>query len=125
MNKIFAFFDKTEDKIRGYLSRRPILYAIVAGTGIVLFWRGIDKLAQDLGFSATASLVIGAVILLATGAFVSFFVGGQLILTGIKGEKKLEEKTRDEIGKEEVTLKAISESIKEIKKEMEEIRDKV
>jgi hypothetical protein len=40
-DRIFHFFDKLEDRVRGFLSRKPTLYAIIAGFAIVLFWRGV------------------------------------------------------------------------------------
>ena len=41
IRKIVTFFDKLEDKIRIRLSHKPILYSIIGGIGIVLFWKGV------------------------------------------------------------------------------------
>lgn len=36
-----GFFDLLEDHVRGWFSHYPILYGIVGGFGVVLFWRGV------------------------------------------------------------------------------------
>ncbi|MCL5004694.1 MAG: hypothetical protein M1170_01985 [Patescibacteria group bacterium] len=95
--KIIKFFDKLEDKLRSKLSHYPILYALVGGTGIVLFWRGIWHLADEIGLGAMASIIISLIILLMTGLFVSFFIGHYIIFSGLKQEKKIEEKEESEI----------------------------
>jgi len=41
LEKIRMFFDKIEDRMRKWFSRCSLLYALVGGTGVVLFWRGI------------------------------------------------------------------------------------
>ncbi len=122
--KIIKFFDKLEDKIRGKLSRRPILYALVGSIGIILLWRGIWMIADDFGMSGIISTVLGVIILLLIGLFVSFFVGEQIIISGIKEEKKVDEKTAEEIKQEVSSLKEIKEELKEIKEEVEELSSK-
>ena len=97
INKLLNFFDKLEDRIRGYLSKHPIVYAFVGGVGIVLFWRGVWGFSEEVGMSNIGALVISTIILLATGLFVSFFIGDQFIISSLKGEKKIIEKTKDEI----------------------------
>ena len=112
--RIFKFFDKLEDRIRGWLSRRPFLYAIFGGAGVVVFWRGVWHSADfisayilswksesptiDLtqGMDGFLSMLVGAVILLLTGLFVSSFIGNEMIISGLKGEKKVSEKTEAE-----------------------------
>ena len=88
IKKIISYFDKLEDNIRGHLSHHPILYTLVGGTAIVLFWRGVWHTADILQarggwlgwiFYEPNNLVIVTVILLATGLFVSYFIGGMLI----------------------------------------------
>ena len=46
--KISRFFDKLEDRVRSWLSHQPILYALIGGIGIVLFWRGVWHTADYL-----------------------------------------------------------------------------
>ena len=114
--KIINFFDKLEDKIRAKLSRHPVIYALLGSIGIILLWRGIWMLADSLEISGLTSAIIGFLLLLLTGLLVSFFVGEQIIISGIKEEKRIDEKTEEEIKKEAISLM-------EIKKELEEIKE--
>lgn len=120
--KIFKFFDKLEDKIRIGLSRRPRLYALVGSVGIILLWRGIWMVADDLGMSGIVSTLIGIGILLSIGLFVSFFVSGQIIISGIKEEKRIDEKTEEEIKREAITLNELHEDIEELKKDIGKLK---
>jgi len=130
------FFDRAEDFLRRYLSRRPILYAFVAGIGVILFWRGVwhsnDFLVEyysaqysiNSGIDAVGlpwwdgpfSFLLGSLILLLTGPFVSSFLGNELIISGIKGEKKLAEKTEDEVESEMEKIAKIQKELAEIKR---------
>ena len=61
--KIIKFFDKLEDVIRGHLSRFPILYGMLAGIGIVLFWRGVWHTADEYAFmTGPLTFIIGSII---------------------------------------------------------------
>jgi len=114
--KIIKFFDNLEDKIRKRLSKRPIVYAFIGSVGIILLWRGVWMTADMFDFmTGPVSIIIGLAIALFIGLFVSFFVGDQIIISGIKEEKKIDEKTEEEIRKEEVSLKEIKRDIEEIK----------
>ncbi len=126
---IVIFFDRLEDKIRARLSRTPILYAIIGGTGIILFWRGIWLLADELYIGWLVSFVIGVVMLLATGLLVTSFIGDQIIVSGLRKEKKLVDKTESEILAEEVTLKEVKRdlaseggTLQELKRDLERIK---
>ncbi len=125
MKSIFRFFDKLEDKIRGRLSRHPILYALIGSLGIILLWRGITILFDPYDETGIISTVLGLVILMSTGLLVSFFVGDQIIISGIKSEKRTDEKTAEEIKSEEISLRDIREDIGAMRKKMEEICEKV
>ncbi|NTV40748.1 MAG: hypothetical protein HGA61_00535 [Candidatus Moranbacteria bacterium] len=129
MKKIFAFFDRLEDFVRGFLSRHPISYAFIGGIGVVLFWRGIWHLMDlvvyllDKGFpgelvwwDGILSLAVGSVLLLLTGTFISSFIGNELIISGIKGEKKLTEKTETEIREEAKDLESMKKRLERIEK---------
>lgn len=122
---IIKFFDKLEDKIRKRLSRRPIIYAFIGSVGIILLWRGVWIMADSFSLSGLMSIIIGVLILLLTGLFVSFFVGEQIIISGIKEEKRIDEKTEEEIKKEEVGLRHLREDLEEIKKEIKEVDKKI
>lgn len=118
--KVVRFFDLLEDQIRAWLSKRPIIYGFVAGLGAVLFFRGVWLIADDFNMSSVASIIISLIILLLSGVFVSHFVGDQLILSGIKKEKKVIDKTEDEVRAEMGTLQDIKQELKEIKEKIEE-----
>lgn len=132
--KILNFFDKFEDNVRAHLSHHPILYTLIGGVSIVLFWRGVWHTAdilQDQGgllgwlFYEPNNLIIVTVILLATGLFVSYFIGDTILISGMKGEKKLAEKTEIELKGEEKELQQIRTTINEMEKSIEEIKEAV
>ena len=132
--KILNFFDKFEDRVRGHLSHHPIIYTLIGGVSIVLFWRGVwhtaDMLQSQGGllgwlFYEPNNLVIVTSILLATGLFVSYFIGDTILISGMKGEKKLAEKTETELKSEEKELKQIRTTIDEMEKSIEEIKEAV
>jgi len=122
---IIKFFDKLEDKVRGRLSRHPIVYAFVGSVGIILLWRGVWLVADLFSLSGFMSIVLGVIILLLTGLFVSFFIGEQIIISGIKKEKRTDEKTEEEIRKGEVSLRQVKKDLEEIKEEIKEIDKKM
>ena len=132
--KILNFFDKFEDYVRGHLSRYPIAYTMIGGVAIVLFWRGVwhtADLLQEKGgwlgwlFYEPTNLAIVTIILLATGLFVSYFIGDTILLSGMRGEKKIADKTEREIREEEEALKKIQATIKGIEKDVEAIKEAV
>lgn len=124
-NKIFRFFDKLEDYLRHTLSRMPLVYTLVGGVAIVLFWKGVWETAEWFPFLyGPFAIIISVIILLSIGLFVSFFIGDQIIISGLKGEKKLIEKTEDEIRLETSHLDRIHKELKELRKIVEEIRSR-
>lgn len=134
LKKTLVFFDKLEDKIRAQLSRYPIAYTFIGGVAVVLFWRGVwhtaDILQEQGGilgwlFYEPINLIIVVLILLATGLFVSYFIGDTILLSGLKQEKKATDKTEREVREEEASILELRSTIKEMKKEVDEIRDVV
>ena len=123
IKEIINFFDHLEIKIRHQLSHWPIVYAFIGSIGVILIWRGVWMIADDLGMSGLVSMLLGVVISISTGLFVSFFVGDKIIISGIKQEKRIDEKTEDEIKKEEITLTEIKKDLNEIKEEIEDLED--
>lgn len=145
---MFKFFDKLEDRVRRWFSRRAILYGFVGGVGIVLFWRGVwhtaDYLSARFIFSSEIgeaggalstvdfgnpwdgllSLIAGSAILLITGIFVSSFIGNEIIISGLRGEKKLVDKTESEIEAETNAILKIKDEIKEISASLDELNKK-
>lgn len=144
MKKIIKFFDKLEDRVRGRLSHYPILYAIIGGIGTVLFWRGVWHLADfvsmvylpgNINESSTVSLAspvdglisffAGLVLLLMTGLYVATFIGEHIIISGLRGDKKITERTETEV-KEDVGLdKMMREEIHSLSKKLDEIGRKL
>jgi len=123
--KIVKFFDKLEDKIRGKLSHYPILYALIGGIGIVLFWRGVWHIADDINLSSIISILIGSILLLLTGVFVSAFIGSKLIISGLIGEKKLEEKEESEIQTEEAQIRDLQSTLRRLEKKLDHIDEDI
>jgi len=134
---LYKFGDKLEDKVRGRLSHYPIIYAFIGGAGVIIFWRGIwhtvdyimeffavgdmvssTSISQLPWWDGPLSIFFGAFLLLITGLFVGSFIGTEIVISGLKGEKKLTEKTEEEV---EFDVK----ESKEIKKEIHDIDLKI
>jgi len=131
MRFLIKFFDTIEDRTRGKLSRVPIVYGIIGGVAIVMFWRGVWHWADILEhsgapwaflFTAPLSTVISALALLLTGLFVSFFIGDRIILSGLMHEKKIEEKTESEVRAEGVLLADVYKKLEKIEKDLAELK---
>lgn len=118
--KVLRVFDRFEDVVRGGLSRKPFLYAFVGGTATVLFWRGVWMTADMFpSLNGPVSILVSVIIMLATGLFVSVFVGDAIIFSGLKKEKKLIEKTESEVESEMERLKKIQSEMVDIKRLLE------
>lgn len=125
--RIYSYFDRFEDTIRGRLSHYPIAYALVAGICIVLFWRGIWNIGDWLEsrggivgalFSAPGSVILTILVMLATGLFTSFFVGDLIIMSGLRKEKKITERTEEEIRAEDAKITALEKTLEEVRQEV-------
>ena len=111
-----------EDRIRGALSRHPIVYTFIGGVGIVLFWRGVWLTADLFPFmTGPVSIIISVALLLLTGLFVSFFIGDEIIIEGLRQEKKITEKTESEIKAEEATLRQIRKTLEDIEAKLNKL----
>jgi hypothetical protein len=130
MTQMTKFFDKLEDLIREHLSRRPITYSIIGGVGVVLFWRAVWETADMLArlnpalaflFYPPIQLLLSTILLLLTGLMVSIFIGDRIILSGLRHEKKLEEKTEELVEEEVITLKHIQGEIRELRSEIKKL----
>ena len=64
------------------------------------------------------SIFISVIVLLITGLFVSFFVGDSIIISGLKNEKKIDEKIASEIKTEDGVLEEISKKLDAIEEEL-------
>jgi len=132
MNKILNFFDRLEDKIRHHLSHYPIIYALVGFIGVVLTWRGIWHLADEIGMSPWLSVILGILILLSSGLFVALAIGDEVIITAFRGRRKITElkieealtlaERVDEIKK---LLEKIDKSLSHVEKEEKKIEEKI
>ncbi len=124
--KVIRFFDKLEDRVRGKLSHYPLLYSFIGGVAVVLFWKGVWDVADTYEFMfGYASLAISSVILMVTGLFVSFFISDRIVLSGLKKEKKLVEKTEEEIRAEENLLVKMNNKLEKIENELKELKEKM
>jgi hypothetical protein len=114
LKEIYKFFDKLEDRVRGKLTHFPLIYAFIGSVGIVSIWRGIWHISDDLGMSGFTSLFLGLIVTMLTGLFVSFFIGENIIISGLNKEKRTDEKTEEEIHKERTMLVEMENDIKKI-----------
>jgi len=132
------------NKLTAFLSHRPKLYAFIVGVGVVLFWRGVwhtaDQIHEYLSYDLISSsldsfsspwwdgpfsLLVGTLILYFTSAFVSSFIGNELILSGLRGEKRLNEKTEEEVRGEVKAIADIKTSLRGINNTLEQLENKV
>lgn len=113
--KVYKFFDKLEDKVRGKLTHYPIFYAIIGSIATVSIWRGIWEVSDLWGIPGWVSAVGGVLLATLTGLFVSFFIGENIIISGLNKEKRTDEKTEKEIHEERSTIENIKKDIEEIK----------
>ncbi|HCC06280.1 TPA: hypothetical protein DEP94_02925 [Candidatus Nomurabacteria bacterium] len=127
---IYGFFDRLEDHVRASLSRHPFIYTFIGGAGVVLFWRGVwhtaDLLESNGGitsiiFSSIGSIILGIIILLGTGLFVSVFIGESIIMSGIKKDKKVIDKTIEEVEEEKLNVQSTLDMVRELKEEVESL----
>lgn len=123
LHYIYTYFDKLEDRVRGRLSHKPILYAFVGGFGVVMFWRGVWHSADTVvehffgglpWWDGPLSFFIGSFVLLLSGIFVSTEIGNEVIISGLRGEKKTVDKTQDEIETELYSLASIHKDLRYI-----------
>ena len=71
------------------------------------------------------SAALGLLLILPTGLFVSFFIGDNIILSGYKKQKKLVEKTEEEIEKDVDINQAMKAQLDRVEKELLEIKSKL
>jgi hypothetical protein len=92
------------DRIHSHLSHWPIIYAFIGGVAVVLFWRGVWHLADSLEIGNGTSILLGILLLLPTGLFVSVFIGDHVIISGLRSEKKMTKETEKEVRREAAIL---------------------
>jgi uncharacterized protein YneF (UPF0154 family) len=120
--RINRFFDKFEDGVRTRLSHHPVIYAFIGGFATVVFWRGVWLTMDYFKFmTPLVSIFLSTAVMLATGTFISFFIGESILMSGLKEEKRIDQKTERELIEEEARLKRIISEIDEIRKIVNEI----
>lgn len=133
--KIYQFGDRLEDKVRGKLSHYPLIYAFIGGAGVIIFWRGIWHTVDFVmnyfyngntggvaWWDGPVSTLFGMILLLMVGLFVSSFIGNEIVISGLKGEKKIVERAEQEI-QEEIGLDTeIQSEMREIVRRLEKIQ---
>lgn len=145
-NPIVIFFDKLEDKVRANLSHRSFMYAFIGGAAHVIFWRGVwhtsDMIMHGVPFFhdydgnpisgfwgyvfyEPFTIVWASIILLMTGLFVSTFVGERIIISGLKREKKVTDRTEEEVQKEEDKITALGRKVDLLMKDLAEIKNEL
>ncbi len=124
MQKIIKFFDKFEDRVRAFLSHKPIFYAFFGGVGMVLFWKGVWETAEFFPIlDGVGSIIVSVLILLTTGLFVSAFIGDSILVAGLKSQKKIAEKTEEDLAHEETDIVRIHKKIQQIDSDIKEIKE--
>lgn len=139
---IIRFFKRLPHRIRNWFSRRPILYGFIGGIGVVLFWRGVWHTADALAVYAElmkngspttdfvfpwdgpVSIIIGAVMLLTSGLFVSAFLGSEITISGLRGEKSLSERIESEVHTETGAIHEIRAEVRKIRERLEKLDGK-
>ena len=126
MIKIIKFFDKLEDGIRHLLSRYAVVYALIVGFAVVLFWDGVERFVGDFDFlTPEISIIISVAVLLLTGTMVSFFIGNETIISGLKAERRIDQKTEADIRAEEAKVDHLHRVIEEMRQDIAEIKKKL
>lgn len=119
MKKILRFFDLLEDRVRARLSRHPLLYGIISGVGIVMFYRGLWMVMDGIPWmDGWTTLAIATALLMLSGVFVSQFVSNHIILSGIRREKKMVEKVGEVVKSDVETTREIAERLKRLEEEV-------
>lgn len=134
LKNISKKINSVEFKNRTFLSRHKVLYALLGGAGVVLYWRGIWSFSDYLEskslffkivFSPIGSTLLGIALLLSIGLLVQEFIGADVIISGLKKEKRDIDKTEKELLRE-VEKELIEEKlIKEIDKHLHHIEKEI
>jgi len=131
-NSLVRYFDRLEDKVRSRLSHRSIIYALIGGIMVVLFWRGVWHTADflmNLGgfwgslFYEPTTIIWTSAVLLLTGLFVSSFIGERIVISGLKREKKVTDQTEEEVQAEETKILRLERKLDLLMKDVAEIKN--
>ncbi|MDE2019467.1 MAG: hypothetical protein KGJ13_03910 [Patescibacteria group bacterium] len=137
------FLERAERWLRRKLQNHPLLYALVGGVGVVLFWRGVwhmtDFLALTLlssrdavtsidwaqGIDSLLSFAFGTFLLLSTGLFISELLSGEVLLGKIKKEETTAEETEETVEKESSEIPRIEREVRHIAREVQQLEKDV
>lgn len=115
MRSITKTLLSVENRARRYFQRFPFIQALLAGIGVIIFWRGIWEWLDLSGVTPLLSVIIGALILGSVGVFVQTFIGNTIIIREVKQEEKIEQEAMKKIAGEEsretVTLSSLAAKI--------------
>ncbi|MBP6884929.1 MAG: hypothetical protein KBC17_03890 [Candidatus Pacebacteria bacterium] len=115
MKEITKTLLRFESYARKFFEQYPFLQALLAGIGVIIFWRGIWEWLDDINVSPFSSIIIGAIILFGVGAFLQTFIGNTIIIKNVEQEEKIEKKVLKDIVSEEksedITLSILSKKI--------------
>ncbi len=125
MRNVIQILNKWENKLRTRLRNHPVVYAFIGGIGVVLFWRGVWHTADAINLGSILSIILGGVILIITGIFVSEFLGSKMIISDISGEKKLVEKEETEIETEESKLKKLENTLERMEEKLDHLEEEI
>ena len=119
-----------EDRCRARLRNHPIIFGIIRGVAIVVFWRGVWGFMDffpyfDGLYGMMWTTIASSLVLMVTGIFISYFVTDRIILSGMKHEKKVAEKTQEELAEEEEMIARLAVTLERIGKELQEIKQRL
>ena len=109
-----------EESARKYFEQFPFVQALLAGVGVIIFWRGIWEWLDISQVSPFTSIVLGALILGGVGVFMQTFIGNTIIIREVQQEEKLEKHVQGHIHDDQVTLESVSKKIDELARKIEE-----
>lgn len=110
-----------EDNARKFFERIPFIHALLAGIGVVLFWRGIWESADKMALDPLSSALLGIALLGGIGLFIQTFVGNTIIIKSVKKEEQLEKTTVKKVQQEEITLLQLSQKIDELNSKIDNL----
>lgn len=136
------FLGRVTHRMRIWFSKRPIFYGFVGGIGVVLFWRGVWHTADALAvylelmrngspttdfvfpWDGPVSILVGAILLLGSGLFVSSFLGNEIAISGLRGEKSLSERIESEVHTETGAIHEIRAEVRKIRQRLDKLDEK-
>jgi hypothetical protein len=128
MKHITSFLLRIESCSRNFFEQIPFIHGFLAGIGIVLFWRGVWHIADEIQLSSVASLIIGSILLGAIGLFLHTLVGNAIIIKNVEKDTTTSKKTEKElleveanIQQEELTLQTLQKELDKIHKKLDEV----